>query len=139
MVFLIVCRQVVGQYLKIAHTLLYICITSEIGNLSLNNVMDLVLVSCNEIKCTCPYLCIGDSWWGELQGSRTRWYIRMVTCCLLLKPQKCPATSAVTVHYLRWYPYHRSANAVLRLPLSHLTNVVQSYITEHLLDLACFM
>jgi len=101
--------------------------------------MDLVLVSCNEIKCTCPYLCIGDSWWGELQGSRTRWYIRMVTCCLLLKPQKCPATSAVTVHYLRWYPYHRSANAVLRLPLSHLTNVVQSYITEHLLDLACFM
>jgi hypothetical protein len=63
--------------------------------------MELVLASCIEIKCTCPYLCIGDSWWGELKGSRTRWYILMVTCHLLLKPQKCPATSPVTVYSLR--------------------------------------
>lgn len=60
--------------------------------------MQLVLASCSEMKCTCPYLCIGDSWWGKLQGSQTRWYILMVTCLLLLKPQKCPLTSAVTVY-----------------------------------------
>jgi len=27
--------------------------------------MKLVLAICIEIKCTCPYLCTGDSWWGE--------------------------------------------------------------------------
>jgi hypothetical protein len=60
--------------------------------------MELVLASCSEIKCTCPYFCISDGRWGELQGSQTRWYILMVTFYLLLKPQECPATSAVTVN-----------------------------------------